>query len=558
MALSILCSVFAVIGILFGITYHYFLLKLESNNEKIVRMTFQESETKIQEMLERANWQINRFSNQMLSWEFTQDGDGDEHSRTVTNRKIIGQFDEMLAADSDMYGIAIVNGDGRSVVSTGERKSRSGTTEMTEAVAGLLKKSRQEYPYVLWISGDSLPAEEGDVLYPVVNRPVLLGIKAMNETDGWEEDSYLLVSLDERQVQKCYNQAIYNDSQAALLNDAGRIISATGEMDIGAYYIAESRNQNIEYALPYYGWKLINQIPKASYLKEVREIRNFGIVVAVMAVVGVLLIFRRWSRNYTEPIQALMDRMECVGREELDISIPEKKGLPELDELNVQFYQTVQKLKEYMEKRKEAEKERSREELLALQYQMNPHFLYNSLNSIRWMAMMTNNTRTADALVILSRILMPVLRDPSFTWKLKDELDFLENYIAMMGIRYGDAFLYEMDCEERLYGEEFPRFILQPIIENCFVHGRKEGTVSEIRAKISKTDHFMITIQNNGNGVEKETVEKINQRLKEGGGTSSSIGLSNIRKRLRILYGERGRIWMESEEETGTTIYITF
>src|SRR5699024_1331805 len=96
-----------------------------------------------------------------------------------------------------------------------------------------------------------------------------------------------------------------------------------------------------------------------------------------------------WSRRYTRPIQNLMDRMESVGKEQLDLPLPEKKGWPELDRLNVQFYQTVQKLKGYIAKLRDTEQEKAKEELLALQYQMNPHFLYNSLNTIRWMAMMT-------------------------------------------------------------------------------------------------------------------------------------------------------------------------
>ena len=121
-----------------------------------------------------------------------------------------------------------------------------------------------------------------------------------------------------------------------------------------------------------------------------------------------------------------------------------------------------------MEGRKQkAEKENQEEELLALQYQMNPHFLYNSLNSIRWMAMMTKNTKAADALVILSRIIEPVLRNPDFTWKLKDELDFLKDYIEMMSLRFDNCLEYQMECSEELYDEEFPRFVLQPIIETA-------------------------------------------------------------------------------------------
>ena len=132
-----------------------------------------------------------------------------------------------------------------------------------------------------------------------------------------------------------------------------------------------------------------------------------------------------------------MEQMENVGREQLDIKKPEKVGLPELDRLNEEFYSTIQKLKSYIKKLQEVEQEKGREELRALQYQINPHFLYNSLNSIRWMALMTNNTKVADSLVTLSKVIMPILRNPDLTWKLENELEFLKNYMDMMEIRYG-------------------------------------------------------------------------------------------------------------------------
>ena len=125
----------------------------------------------------------------------------------------------------------------------------------------------------------------------------------------------------------------------------------------------------------------------------------------------------------------------------------------------------------------DSEQEKAREELLALQYQINPHFLYNSLNSIRWMAMMTNNTKVADSLVILCKVIMPILRNPSFTWKLSDELDFLENYIKMMRIRYGNEMEYHLQCDDGIQDEDFPRFIIQPVMENCFVHGSSSAEV---------------------------------------------------------------------------------
>lgn len=557
--LSMLCGVILVIALLFGVTYYYFLGKLQDSDEKIVYMTFQESEQKLKEMLKKADYHLNQFSNNTLAWTFTQSWEENQKERAVTNLRIIQQFDEILSMDTDIYGIAIVNGDGNSVVSTAERKSRSGHTCISENLQKLMRESRENYPYMLWSSLTEGDIDEKSTLYAAANRPVLFGIKPLNEEEDEEKDTYLIVTLDERQVQACYNQAVYNNSQAVLTNREGKIISATEPSVIGQKYENDEQNQNISYELSYNGWTLVNMIPKESYLKEGREIRNFGIMISALAACAVLAIAAVWSRRYICPIQMLMDRMESVGKEQLDIPVPEKRGWKELDKLNMQFYETVQRLKGYIGKLQEAEQEKAREELLALQYQMNPHFLYNSLNTIRWMAMMTNNTKVADSLVMLSKIIMPILRDPSFTWKMKDELEFLENYIGMMMIRYGDAFEYHMDCEEQLYEEEFPRFILQPVIENCFVHGRNSLEMCKINGTIYKENgRFFITIENTGSGMSREKLRSVNESLRSGTWTTDSVGLANIRKRLRLLYGEKGTIRLESDEKHVIVVYIEF
>ena len=122
--------------------------------------------------------------------------------------------------------------------------------------------------------------------------------------------------------------------------------------------------------------------------------------------------------------------------------------------------------------------------------------------------MMTNNTKVADSLVILCKVIMPILRNPSFTWKLSDELDFLENYIKMMRIR--------------------------------------------------KTERFAIEVQNTGSFLEAEKVAAVNRKIAEGTPDNESIGLCNIRKRLNLLYGEKGDIWLESSPERGVLVYICF
>ena len=551
--LSILAATVLVITLLFGITYNYFLRKLRANDEKITYMTFQESENKLKEVLERTTEKMNRFSMNDLVWEFCQDSVRDIKIQPVYLRGIIKELDEILNSDSAIYSVALINGDGRTVLSTVEKKSRIGVDVITRELWELFQESKEKYPCVVWASGYDAGTTQDSTLYTAVNRPVILGIKSLNEEEEAEKDSFLVFALDEREIRKCYNQAIYNNSDVFLINSQGQIISSTRSGLLGIFYKPEAGMRNISYELSYYGWELLNIIPEDMYLEEVKDIRNFGTVLGAAAVICIILIAAVWSKWYTNPIQTLMEQMDSVGREQLDISEPVPEGWPELSQLNRQFYLMVQKLKDYIQRLQTAEKEKAEEELLALQYQMNPHFLYNSLNSIRWMAMMTNNTRAADAIVVLSRIIEPVLRNPDFTWKLKDELNFLKDYIEMMSLRFDNCLEYTMECPEELYSGEFPRFILQPVIENCFVHGKNGNITKKITGHIRKKgEAYEISICNDGAPIAKEKLEELNASLQSGMKTSSSIGLSNVLKRLRLLYGKNVRIWLESD--MGSTI----
>ena len=542
--ISILSGSLLVIVLLFGITYGYFVRKLTANNEKIVYLTFREAENDLKSMMGKAEDQLNRFYNNAVAWKFSENKYSSELEKSLTTQKIVKEFDEMLSASMDNYGFAIVSGDGRCVVSTAEKKSRTGEIVLTDSMRRFMIESKKSYPYASWKAEADVEISENSALYALVNRPVLLGIKSLEESGNPQEDSYVLVALDEERVQKSYEQAGYNGSESILLNEEGKIISATEKKLLGTRYVPKQENQNIEYDISYKNWKFINMIPKATYLYEARSLRNFGMILAMLAVLGVTVVAVWWSRRYTRPIQLLMEQMENVGREQLDIKKPEKVGLPELDRLNEEFYSTIQKLKSYIKKLQEVEQEKGREELRALQYQINPHFLYNSLNSIRWMALMTNNTKVADSLVTLSKVIMPILRNPDLTWKLENELEFLKNYMDMMEIRYGNTMDYQWECGENLEEEIIPRFILQPVIENCFVHGGSNTEIRKIFLRIEKKDKFYIEVQNTGVQLSQEKV-------------GNRIGLANVYKRIKLLYGDAGNVSVDSDER-GFFVHITF
>lgn len=556
--LSIIGSTILIMGLFFFITYRYFVRKLETSNEKIVAITFEHAENELEDMMENAELHLNQYANDDLIWTFVQEYPDNEIGRSTLAVKMVDNFSDVMSVNHEVSALGVMCGNGRTIVSSAAGKNRFGDTKITDGLGGVLSRCKENYPYVMWIPSWELNLESDSPLGIMMETPALVGLKALGEGKEPFEDSYLVLAMKEEGIQKTFESVAFNKSKAVLVNEQGMIISDVGENLLGKKYAPDDTTQNIEYALSYSGWKMCNMIPKKEYLQDARNIRNFGIAITGIAIIATAAVAVVWSRKYTRPIQNLMENMHRVGNQEFDIEKPERWGWRELDQLNEEFYSTVQSLKEYIVRLKQVEREKAREELLALQYQMNPHFLFNSLNSIRWMAMMTNNTVVADALVTLGKIITPILRNPSLTWKVENELEFLDSYVSMMRLRYGHDMDYIMECPEELYGEEFPRFILQPLIENCFVHGSDTAGLRTVHVSIKYEDYIGVQVINSGVYYDEVQLKQIGNQIDSPSESSGHVGLANIKKRLDLLYGSQGKMWMESNRDSGFIVHIRF
>ena len=556
--LSIIISIIAIVIMLFSITYLYFERKFESNTKKIAEATFRQADKELKKMLSIVEGEVNRYGSLRLPFDYLKDEYKNEISKNIVSVQIVKDFDDMMSVDSNIYAVSVLKGDGRFILSASDRRSRSGQVVIDGKFGDILKKASESYPYMLWVSNYELEGYEGKNFSPITDKPSFLGIKFLNNGYNKEQDTFIIVSVDEKSVRKTYESVVYNGSVALLVNSNGIIISETGKDRLGSRFKIKEDFQTIEHELKNFNWRLYNLIPKEAYLKETKDIRKFGIIVAVVSCIFILIAGLLWSRRYTRPIQYLMDQMKLVQGENFDIQRPEPQGWEELDELNTEFYFLAVKLKQYISDIKTVEREKTKKELLALQYQMNPHFLLASINSIRWMATMTNNKVTANALEILAKILTPILRNPDFVWKLEDELIFCENYVSMMNIRYGNTMEYKVICDNELLAEDFPRMILQPMIENCFIYGSDSLEKRIISVNIKKEGVMKVSVSNSGVNMEVEKLNSLNEMLRNNSGNSEHIGLSNAKKRLTILYKDTGDIWLEKDDEGTLTVQIRF
>ena len=556
--ISILGSFIVILSILFCITYHYFVKKIETGNEKVVLMTFEQAEKNLKNVLENAELCLDKYVTNDLIWDYKNDYPETDVESSELKVKITDSFIDEMAVNRELSALGFLRGDGWGIVSSAFRKNRTGNTQISGKLLKILRQSKDVYPYTTWLPSWELNLNNDSPLRLMTQNASLIGIKALGENSELEKDGYLIVAVSESDIQNTYRSVAFDDSTAVLVDGNNQIISNVGEDLLGEQLETGNDTQNIEYALDIYDWKLCDMIPKQEYMKDAKDIRNFGVLMCLAAILSTVFVSIVWSRKYTRPIELLMRNMHHVRRQEFEIDKPQKLGWEELDQLNEELYYTAQSIKDYIERLKLVEKKKTEEELLALQYQMNPHFLLNSLNSIRWMAMMTNNKIVADTLVTLGKIITPMLRNPSLTWKIENEIEFLENYVAMMQLRFSHDMEYNLSCSKECYDLEFPRLILQPLIENCFVHGSSRGEIRTINVIIECDDFIDVKVINSGVFFTKTQLEEIYIKMQTASKASDHIGMSNVYKRLNLLYGDLGKMTVESNEKCGFIVEVSF
>ena len=270
----------------------------------------------------------------------------------------------------------------------------------------------------------------------------------------------------------------------------------------------------------------------------------------VLLVLVSFVCYYLW-KSVASPLSELTHYMKGNKRlEHQDVFVIE--GRDEISYLAHEFNGLMMSLQQLVKEIKlKAEKERQLE-MKMLQAQINPHFLFNTLNSIRWMAEMSNVKTISETVTSLSHLLRATLVDTFETVKISEEIELLTDYVNIQKVRYGDCFTFKYQIQDGC--EEVPiiKFILQPIVENSLLHGLDE--VEQLMISVSvyqQEQHTIINVQDNGTGFNVEEV-LAKRRAEKREGKLSSIGLVNVLDRLEIYYQQTAKVSIKSDEQRGT------
>lgn len=297
---------------------------------------------------------------------------------------------------------------------------------------------------------------------------------------------------------------------------------------------------------------------------ETERMNRLGAAVLVINTLMSVVLAVWISRSITGPVSRLVDMAGRMSRGNLDLEPlpPPRRSDDELGLLSAAFGQMSTNLKALIEKDKESlEKDRlvKELELQALQSQINPHFLFNTLNVLSKLALLEGAERTSDLIVSMSNLLRYNLRKLDQPVTLRDELAHVQEYFTIQQARFRDRVRFELDIKPDALQVPVPALTLQPLVENAFVHGiegMEQGAV--IRLEIGHVpEGVRIALSDNGGGM-REEVRQALLRLEAGTDNKHSTGLGtrNVFKRLQLFYGRSDLVDIDSEPGKGTTITI--
>lgn len=392
--------------------------------------------------------------------------------------------------------------------------------------------------------------------------------------DGDDIVGFLMINADERQLYNMYEDVIRDGSNIYVTNDMGQIISSSRGELIGFNYFNMDKLQQLFGSQDYMitlaegepvlftryvdtesGFTIFEEAPLEKVLQPLRSIRHVVIVLALLCLAGGIVIAWHFSRRIAAPIQTLRDDLRDVEQGNLHQTFA-ISSYTELNELSRGMADMMECIRGLIESISKNEQQKRRIELNWLQAQINPHFIYNTLFSIKCMVDMHRNE---DATIMLTHFIA-ILREILSTQKEKvtvaEQMESLREYLTLQQYRYDHAFDSMIEYDEAAARCCLPKLLVQPLVENSIQHGINMQSGSGMITVIARRqgDAVVIEVEDNGVGM---SPEKVRQVMESPAVTDRPhLGIKNVYDRIRLHYGPSWGLTIDSKKGRGTRIVL--
>ena len=532
--------------------YRYYLKKTTASNaQRLIEQTYEDFEKNLKEIsYYLAVLDYNKAVQDILS----KDAMRDNREKLSDRREMENILFSKIIGSARLIDITLISGGGEYYSSRGRSQF---SREQVSMFQSLLPETGKLACYMEPYEKASDPME-----IILIRRMEYCGTGAMalvtlngdeliNGYKGKMEFPYtvLLKEKDSNKLLYCYTREASENPQEEMLGETAYIKDGIAEdMKIaGKAYLAVSMSYEE------FGWQTTVLIPSHEMEKEYREASIITGGILVLLTLAAVLLIRVIAERYSRNIIELTDAIEHMDSSTLKLSTVITSG-DEVEVLYRRFEDMLLRIKEQMEVIRRDEKEKKKLEIRALQAQINPHFLSNSLTTIKVMAMMHGAESIAEAADALSAVMRVNMSRQEYV-TFEQEMQYLKSYICMREYQSAYGIHFVCEVEEKLRDCYVLKLLIQPVVENAIKHGgildKPDGRIS---LRIYSKDEFVkIEVRDNGVGLSEEEGKAIMENLEEGGG----VGLYNIQRRIELNYGPDCGVQIYGEKGCFTVVELT-
>ena len=306
----------------------------------------------------------------------------------------------------------------------------------------------------------------------------------------------------------------------------------------------------------YTGWKIVSVVSKESLFSDLNQTRMMALLNLVLAIFLMIFVNQYVAVRITDPLKKLEKSIQGIEMKQQPVVYI--GGPPEIQHLGLTIRFMVEELQELTDKMVKEQEEKRKNELDALQSQINPHFLYNTLDSIMWMIESERYEDAVSMVQALGRLLRISLSRGKNVISVGDELQHARSYLAIQKYRYKNKFTSYFEVEPDIEQYKTIKLVIQPLIENAIYYGMEymdgEGEI-HIRAYTREQDLYL-EVEDNGPGMPEEQVEHLLTGGEKARQKGSGIGLKNVNQRIQLYFGTQYGLEIESEPDEGTVVRI--
>ncbi|WP_274652087.1 sensor histidine kinase [Paenibacillus humicola] len=309
-----------------------------------------------------------------------------------------------------------------------------------------------------------------------------------------------------------------------------------------------------------FGWRVIQYIPNVFLARAAWDAIKYTIYLGGMMIAVAALMWLSFSRQISGPIVRLVRSMKDVGNGDFKLVLSDGRDASRGDEIGFlarQFQSMVRKLDELIQSQYELKLQESYSRVKALQAQINPHFLYNTLTAIYSEALDAGSETICSMIKSLSSMFRYTIESGEDIVPLGREIEHVRNYLQIQQFRFEKNLEYRIEAAEHLLSYPCLKLSLQPIVENAVIHGiSKKGFGAVVIAAERQGDRISLSIRDNGVGLSKEKLEALRRNMMSVGVSGDHLGLHNVQQRILHYFKDSGAIRIESQPGTGTTVTV--